>query len=66
MCGVDFNTASCEETAKTLTAAGVPHGTMFGDIGDPIPMQAALEKQFGVVRAWPCTAASISRGRHTS
>ena len=50
MCGVDYNTASCDETSKTLTAAGVPHGTMFGDIGDPIPMQEELEKKFGVSR----------------
>ena len=50
MCGVDFNKASEEETSKTLDLAGVPHGTMFGDIGDPIPMQAHLEKQFGVTR----------------
>ena len=50
MCGVDFNSASCEETALTLSAAGAPHGTMFGDIGDPIPMQAELEKKFNVTR----------------
>ena len=50
MCGVDYNEASQQETAKTLVAAGVPHGTMFGDIGDPIPMQAALEAKFGVTR----------------
>ena len=50
MCGVDFNDASQQETARTLTAAGVPHSTMFGDIGDPVPMQAALEARFGVTR----------------
>ena len=50
MIGVDFNKASEEETSKTLELAGVPHGTMFGDIGDPIPMQASLEKKFGVTR----------------
>ena len=51
MIGVDFNKASEEETTKTLELAGVPtHGTMFGDIGDPIPMQAALERKFGVTR----------------
>jgi len=50
MVGVDFNEASLEETSRTLTAADVPHGTMFGDIGDPIPMQANLEAQFEVTR----------------
>ena len=50
MCGVDFNKASEEETARTLREACVPHGTMFGDIGDPVPMQAALEARFGVTR----------------
>ena len=51
MCGVDFNTDSLKETALTLEAAGAPHGLMFGDIGDPIPMQANLEAKFGVTRA---------------
>ena len=50
MCGVDFNTDSLKETGITLTAAGAPHGLMFGDIGDPIPMQTALEAKFGVTR----------------
>eukprot|EP00316_Scyphosphaera_apsteinii_P000300 CAMPEP_0119327250 /NCGR_PEP_ID=MMETSP1333-20130426/70266_1 /TAXON_ID=418940 /ORGANISM="Scyphosphaera apsteinii, Strain RCC1455" /LENGTH=1017 /DNA_ID=CAMNT_0007335785 /DNA_START=35 /DNA_END=3088 /DNA_ORIENTATION=+ len=50
MCGIDFNAASCDETSKTLRAAGVPHGTMFGDIGDPVPMQKALEETFEVSR----------------
>ena len=50
MCGVDFNTDSLKETGSTLTAAGAPHGLMFGDIGDPQPMQANLETQFGVTR----------------
>jgi hypothetical protein len=50
MCGVDFNADSLAETALTLTAAAVPHGLMLGDIGDPVPMQAALEAKFGVTR----------------
>ena len=50
MCGVDYNTDSLKETGSTLAAAGVPHGLMFGDIGDPIPMQEELEKKFGVSR----------------
>jgi hypothetical protein len=50
MCGIDFNDSSLHETGVTLTAAAVPHGLMSGDIGDPIPMQAALEARFGVTR----------------
>jgi len=40
MVGVDFNAASRRETAATLTAAGVPHLTLPGDIGDPATAQA--------------------------
>ena len=50
MCGVDFNRDSLRETERTLAAAGVPHGLMLGDIGDPVPMQRELEVQFAVLR----------------
>ena len=35
MVSVDYNKASLVATAKTLSEAGVPFKTMFGDIGDP-------------------------------
>ena len=44
MVGVDFNADSLRETGSTLTAAGVPHGLMLGDVGDPLPMQQQLEE----------------------
>ena len=50
MCGVDFNRDSLAQTGATLSAAGVPHALMFGDIGDPAPMQAELEATLGVTR----------------
>ena len=50
MVGVDFNQASLHETDAMLSEAGVPHDTMFGDIGDPLPMQAELERRFGVAK----------------
>ena len=50
MCGVDFSANSLAETEIALTAAAVPHGLIIGDIGDPVPMQAALEAKFGVTR----------------
>ena len=50
MCGVDFNEDSLKETGSTLSAANVPHGLMFGDIGDPLPMQKDLEAKFDVDR----------------
>ena len=48
MVGVDFNEASLVATAKTLSEAGVPFKTMFGDIGDPGPIHEGLCSRFGV------------------
>ena len=47
MVGVDFNEASIVATAKTLSEAGVPFKTMFGDIGDPEPIHKGLCSRFG-------------------
>ena len=47
MVGVYFNQASLVATAKTLSEAGVPFGTMFGDIGDPDPIHEGLCLRFG-------------------
>jgi len=50
MVGVDFSHASLKQTAATLSAAGVPHHTLWGDIGDPASMQAQIESRFGVTK----------------
>merc|ERR1712086_1111143 len=47
MVGVDFNEASLVATAKTLSQAGVPFETMFGDIGDPESIHEGLCSRFG-------------------
>ena len=47
MVGVDFNEASLVATAKTLSEAGVPFKTMFGDIGDPETIHEGLCSRFG-------------------
>jgi hypothetical protein len=47
MVGVDFNKASLLATAKTLSGAGVPFETMFGDIGDPETIHNGLCSRFG-------------------
>ena len=50
MCGVDFNGDALVATGATLSAAGVPHALMRGDIGDPASMQRSLEAKLGVTR----------------
>eukprot|EP00964_Phaeocystis_antarctica_P094646 scaffold61309_cov96-Phaeocystis_antarctica.AAC.1 len=47
MVGVDLNEASLVATAKTLSEAGVPFKTTFGDIGDPEPIHEGLCSRFG-------------------
>ena len=50
MVGVDFNTKSLESTARRLAENCVPHAVEWGDIGDPVAMQATLEERFAVDR----------------
>ena len=47
MVGIDPNKSSLMATAKTLSEAGVPFKTMFGDIGDPETILEGLCSRFG-------------------
>ena len=47
MVGVDLNEVSLVATTKTLSEAGVPFKTMFGDIGDPEAIHKGLCSRFG-------------------
>ena len=43
MVGADYTEASLEAAARTLSAAGIPHFTLRGDIGEPARLMADLK-----------------------